>query len=138
MASGDLDQQPLDPRNGKRWLPLVLIIAAFITLTQYSKIPFVEPVNCGAGLGANAAEVVMLSASWCRYCRQARRFFVSEHVNYCEYDIEQTPEGEELYARSRFGAIPVIFVRGETLIGFDRDEITRVLIVNGLFVPTDS
>jgi hypothetical protein len=52
---------------------------------------------------------------------------VTEGINYCEYDIEQTGHGAELYARSRFGAIPVIFIRDETLVGFNPDQVTTLL-----------
>ncbi len=132
MATGKLEQSPTEQSSNRRWLPLIFLFVAFIALTQYAQSPAVEPVMCTEKLGVAAADVVMLSASWCRYCRKARGFFVSEQVSYCEYDIEKTVTGAAMYQRSRFGAIPVIFVGGETLVGFDRDSIELVLAANDL------
>ena len=132
MVTGNLDPSPTVPRSARRWLPLLILLVAFIALTQYVQGPSVEPVICNEKLGIKAADVVMLSASWCRYCRQARGWFVSEHVNYCEYDIEKTETGAALYQGRRFGAIPVIFIAGETRVGFDRADIESLLAANGL------
>lgn len=137
MATGNLEQPQTKSRPGRRWLPLILLFAALIAITQYSKDPSVEPVMCAGELGIKAADVVMLSTSWCRYCRQARGLFVAEQVNYCEYDIEKTTKGAALYQRSQFGAIPVIFVGGETVVGFDREEIVSILAAND-FLPSDN
>ena len=138
MATGNLTEQPSSRPRGKPWLPLLLMVAAFIALIQYTKTPSVDPVNCGVDIEAEAADVVMLSASWCRYCARARSFFVTEDINYCEYDIEQTTQGAELYARSRFGAIPVIFIGDETLVGFNPDQVTTLLGADDDEFPNDS
>ena len=127
MATRNLTEQRSGRPRGKHWLPMLVMIVAFITLMQYAKTPSVDPVNCAVDIDAEAADVVMLSASWCRYCARARSFFVTEGINYCEYDIEQTRHGAELYARSRFGAIPVIFIGDETLVGFNPDQVTTLL-----------
>jgi len=92
---------------------------------------------CGVDVEAEAADVVMLSASWCRYCARARGFFVAEDINYCEYDIEQTTQGAALYGRSRFGAIPVIFIGDETLVGFNREQVTSALIAENIMSLDD-
>ena len=43
------------------------------------------------------------------------------------YDIEQTRRGAELYARSRFSAIPVLFIGDEAVVGFNPDQVTALL-----------
>jgi glutaredoxin len=137
MATGNLTEQPANRSRGKQWLPLVAMIAAFVALMQYAKTPSVDPVNCDIDIEAQAAAVVMLSASWCRYCAKARSFFVAKDINYCEYDIEKTNHGAALYGRSRFGAIPVIFVGEETFVGFNPDQVTRALGAKGAVLRDD-
>jgi mycoredoxin len=132
MEPRKIEQQPSERPRPRRWLPLGAIIVAFIIVMQYTKAPFVEPVRCRPGSGTNAADVVMLSASWCGFCRQARRFLVEKNIDYCEYDIEQTSDGAKLYERSQYGAIPVLFVGDATLVGFNRGAIEQALSVNEL------
>lgn len=131
MAAGKLT------RVSRRRLPLVLGVVALIALAQYLKTPTVEPVRCGRDIVADAADVVMLGASWCRYCRRARGFFVEHGINYCEYDIEQSPRGAELYQRSRLGIIPIIYIGDEVIAGFDRDEIVQTLTARNTALPDD-
>lgn len=116
----------------RRALALLLVMAALVAWLQYSKTPHVDAVVCGRDVPAAAADVVMLSASWCGYCRRARGFLVERAVNYCEYDIEQSQRGAELYARSRLGVIPVIFVGDDVVVGFNRDELAQVLVAQDL------
>ena len=122
MATRNLTERGSGHLRGKHWVLMLVMIVAFITLTPYD-----HPVNCAVDIEAEAADVVMLSASWCRYCAQARSFFLTEGINYCEYDIEQTRRGAELYARSRFSAIPVLFIGDEAVVGFNPDQVTALL-----------
>jgi glutaredoxin len=135
MAAGNLNPGPRAvPR---RWLPPVIGIAALIALQQYLKTPYVEPVRCGYDVVAEMADVVMLSASWCRFCRRARGFFAAHGINYCEYDIERSQRGAELYQRSRLGIIPVIYIGDDIIVGFNRDEIAQTLIAQDLLSLDD-
>jgi glutaredoxin len=115
-----------------RWLPLAVAVAAFLAVTQYWKKPHAEPVICERDVAAAAADVVMLGASWCRYCRAARSYLVAAGINYCEFDIEQSSRGAELYAASGVGVIPVVYIGEDLIVGFDRDELTEVLLAHDL------
>ena len=41
-------------------------------------------------------EVVMLSASWCGYCKKAETYFKKNKVRYTSYDIEKSSKGKRL------------------------------------------
>jgi hypothetical protein len=68
MATRNLTKQRSGRPRGKYWLPMLIMIVAFITLMQYAKTPSVDPVNYAVDIETEAADVVMLNASWCRYC----------------------------------------------------------------------
>ena len=127
------DTETAKPRAMRfRWLPFAIIGATFVFLTYRSAGPVVDPVYCVDETAAQAADVVMLSASWCRYCRSARGFLVSNGVNYCEFDIERSVTGARRYAASPVRAIPILSIRDETLVGFNRHQLEQTLIGYGI------
>jgi mycoredoxin len=91
-----------------------------------------EPVRCDSDLTPDRDTVVMLSASWCGYCRRARDYLHEQAIAHCEYDVETTAEGRRRFAAMPVKVIPVISIRGDTLIGFNRSEISQALIAHGL------
>ncbi len=94
---------------------------------QYIGEVAVEPVNCASKAAEKSTDVVMLSASWCQYCRRARQYFVSNDINYCEWDIERSERGAALYKESKHKAIPIIYIADRELIGFNAKQVTQLL-----------
>jgi glutaredoxin len=41
-------------------------------------------------------ELTVYSASWCRDCREAKKFLAKHNIPFTEVDIEQTPGAAEL------------------------------------------
>jgi mycoredoxin len=59
-------------------------------------------------------EVLVYSASWCRDCREAKRFLEKHHISYTEIDIESTPGAvAELLTHVGKRAIPQFVIDGE-------------------------
>jgi len=115
--------------RARRHAPLILLLIALAAWFGWSRSP--PPISC-TRTPPDADTLVMLSASWCGYCRRARAFLHERAIKYCEYDIERTPEGRRLFAAQATQVIPVILVRGDTLVGFNRDEIMQTLAAHGL------
>jgi len=58
--------------------------------------------------------LVVYSASWCRDCREARRFLDAHRIPYTEIDIEETPgAAEEVREHTGKYAIPQFVIDGE-------------------------
>jgi len=58
--------------------------------------------------------LILYSASWCRDCREAKRFLETHHIPYTEIDIEQNPEAaQEVLAHTGKYAIPQFVIDGE-------------------------
>lgn len=59
-------------------------------------------------------KLTLYSASWCRDCREAKRFLEQHLIAYTEVDIESTPgAAEELLRRVGKRAIPQFVIDGE-------------------------
>lgn len=58
--------------------------------------------------------VVLYSASWCRDCREAKRFLAQHGIDYTEIDIEfTTGAAEEVVRHVGKQAIPQMVIDGE-------------------------
>ena len=132
-TTGDKDN---DFGWGRRLAPL-LVIAVALYWTVFRTEPSVDAVRCDVHTQADDVDVLMLSANWCPYCRRARRLFVEQSINYCEYDIESSAEGRRRYAKSGLGVIPIIHIDDETLVGFNRDEVLQTLAAHDLYPIRD-
>jgi mycoredoxin len=59
-------------------------------------------------------ELLVYSASWCRDCREAKRFLTQHNIEYKEIDIEDTPgAADEVVANVGKRAIPQFVIDGK-------------------------
>jgi glutaredoxin len=67
-----------------------------------------------------ASSIVLYSAKWCGYCRQAKAYLTAKGVHYQEFDVD-TRIGMAAYAQAggRKG-IPLLLVEGQRVQGFSR------------------
>jgi mycoredoxin len=110
---------------------LVLVMGAWaLAMTLGHRSP--PAVACDATQRPAADTVVMLSASWCGYCRAARRFLQDENIKHCEYDIESDAEGRRRFAAQSVKVIPILTLGEETFVGFEREQLVQALVAKGL------
>jgi glutaredoxin len=107
---------------------LALAVVLMVALSPRSA----SPIMCGRDHTPGADTVVMLSATWCGYCRRARTWLQDEGVEYCEYDVESSAEGRRRFAAAPVKVVPILEIHGDTLVGFNRTEIEQTLIAHGL------
>ncbi len=106
--------------NGFRSLPaFFLLVALCSTATTPARAQ--EPA-------CRAQPVIMLAASWCSFCRQARRFFDANDVTFTEIDVEKTSDAtvQRMY---RQNGVPVIFVGSQQIVGFDEAKLRDILCI---------
>ncbi len=114
--------RPVRKRRG-----LYIIIALFFAVIILSRQQNVETVSCSAEVLAGKPDVIMLGAWWCSYCYKAKKYFQKNKIHYCEYDMENDPEGIRLYKQLGGGAIPIILIGQYRLSGFNEYQIETAL-----------
>ena len=82
-------------------------------------------------------DLTVYSASWCRDCREAKRFLTAHNIPYKEIDIENTPGAADLViAHVGKRAIPQFVLDGKWVQpyrpgeGFLHDEMADLLGVS--------
>ena len=109
---------------------LFIIILLFVSLVFFSRNEAVVTVECTPEMIARKPDVIMLGAWWCRYCYQAKRYFQQNNIHYCEYDMENTDPGKQLYEKYG-GGLPVLLIGKYKLNGFSEQQIeTALSLVN--------
>jgi mycoredoxin len=80
--------------------------------------------------------VLVYSASWCRDCREAKRFLEKNQIPYTEIDIEKTPgAADEVIRHVGKRAIPQFVIEGKWIQpyrpgrGFLHDEMSELFRV---------
>ncbi len=67
---------------------------------------------------AASAGVVLYSAKWCGYCKQAKAYLASKNIAYQDFDID-TREGMTAYVQAGGGkSIPLLVASGQHVQGF--------------------
>ncbi len=107
LGDGPPDGAALEQTSGK--------ISSFAPAT-------IEPSESGDKLvtaAIQAPSVVMYSASWCRYCRQAAQYFRKHGIPFKEYDIQKSAKGLRDYKKLNGRGVPIILVGKRRMDGFD-------------------
>jgi len=70
----------------------------------------------------------MYSTPTCGYCKKAKQYLKELDVKVKEVDISRDPRAaEELNKKTGSMAVPVILLKGATIIGFDKNKINQIL-----------
>lgn len=91
---------------------------------------YLEQLHKSAEKRASAApqgDVLLLSAQWCGYCKQAKSYLASKQVAYREFDIDTKP-GLAAYAQAggRSG-VPFLVANGQRVSGFSSSAYDAAL-----------
>jgi glutaredoxin len=79
------------------------------------------------------ADVIVYKTEWCGVCKQLTAYLDRKGVKYVAKDIEKdSAAAGELRAKAeqkhvKTGSVPIIDVRGELLVGFDRNRLEQLL-----------
>ena len=73
-------------------------------------------------------EVVIYTTPTCQYCPAAKRWLKDHGVAYTEHDVSRDPvRATEMYRLTGQGAVPVIRVGGQVMVGFDPLQLAKLL-----------
>ncbi|MCK4675742.1 MAG: hypothetical protein KAT61_07480 [Gammaproteobacteria bacterium] len=105
---------------------LFLIILLFAGLIFFSRHETIITIDCTPEIIAKKPDVIMLGAWWCTYCYQAKEYFQHNNIHYCEYDMENTTIGKQLYQKHG-GGLPVLLIGKYQLNGFSEKQLESAL-----------
>jgi len=118
-------QQASKSRKNRRGLYFaVFIFTAIVLLSRHET---VKTIDCTPDIIAGKPDVIMLGAWWCTYCYQAKKYFQGNDIDYCEYDMESTVIGKQLYEENGSGAVPIFLIGNYRLQGFNPRQIERAI-----------
>lgn len=79
-----------------------------------------------------AKSVTMLSASWCKVCKEAKAYLNSIGVPYKDLDVEKTAEGKKRFHDLGGRGVPIILVGNQRMDGFGKDRLHQMLKTAGI------
>lgn len=78
----------------------------------------------------NSQVPIIYSTSWCGFCKMAKKYLGDKNVTFVEKNIEEDADAhKELMEKINgdFRGVPVIDIKGEIILGFDRPKIDAAL-----------
>jgi len=114
-------------KDNRRHKGIYIIIAIIIGMVFLTRHESVNTIDCTPEIIASKPDVIMLGAWWCTYCYQAKKYFQQNKIHYCEYDMENTPRGQQLYQQHGGGAVPILLIGEYQLQGFSEKQIETAL-----------
>lgn len=91
------------------------------------------PVDSAAVRAAvGASPVVLLSASWCGYCRHLRADLKHWGVTFVEHDVESSDAGARAYELLRGHGVPILLVNDHPIHGYAPSRARELLAEAGL------
>lgn len=75
----------------------------------------------------SSKSVVMLSASWCGVCKQARAWMIANSVPFTELDVEKSETGKVEFRRLDGKGVPIILVGDRRMNGFSAERLKGML-----------
>ncbi len=127
MQENDQHNKESVTSRPRRLNGIVILGLIVIGLIIVSYKPTVARIHCNDEILVNKPQVIMLGTWWCPYCYQARRYLSSHNISYCEYDIERSAEGKQLFNDTNAQVIPVLIVDKYMMSGFDESRLENLL-----------
>jgi len=72
---------------------------------------------------AHNGKVILYATSWCGFCKKTRELLRENNIDYFEYDIEKSEEGNKQYRKLGGGGVPVLLISGKVIKGYDPAKI---------------
>ena len=74
------------------------------------------------------AKVEIYTTPTCHYCHMAKEYFKEHNIEYTEHDVSVDAEARtEMVEKSGQMGVPVIFINGKMITGFDQGKIEELL-----------
>ena len=72
-------------------------------------------------------KVILYATSWCGYCKKTRELLRDNNIDYFEYDIEKSKEGNKQYKAIGGRGVPVLLINGQVVKGYNPVRILALV-----------
>ncbi len=73
-------------------------------------------------------KVITYSAEWCPWCHKVKDFLGANSVKFEDRDVDKVKgAAEEAFKKSGQAGVPVTDIDGKVVIGYDVDELKKLL-----------
>ncbi len=73
-------------------------------------------------------KILIYSTPTCSFCKKAKEFLKSKNIPYTDFDVSEDKDKlEEMIKKSNQMGVPVIDIDGKIIVGFDKEEIVKIL-----------
>ena len=125
-SSKNDDIKPAQKRRGMAPLIVFFFFVSFVIFV-FSRHEPINTIDCTPEIISSNPDVIMLGTWWCGYFHHAKRYFQNNNIHYCEYDVENTTIGKQLYQKHGAGAVPILLIGEYQLNGFSEQRIETAL-----------
>lgn len=73
------------------------------------------------------SNVIIYSSNSCGYCALAKEYLQEKGVSYEEKNISTDPAARKELMQKGYMGVPVIIVKGEEIVGFDKARLEQLL-----------
>jgi glutaredoxin len=123
-------QSHTPPTSFNRWKRIFQLVAMCLSAVLFFSVLNTWQANRGTqdlALHVKPGDLQMISSLTCTYCTQAQRWFKKHQLPFSECFVEKDPACAKAYLDLRTPGTPVIFIKGQKILGFDPNEITKIL-----------
>jgi glutaredoxin 3 len=73
-------------------------------------------------------KVIIYSTQTCPFCKMTKDYLDEKGVEYVEKDVTSDDEAQkEMIEKSGAMSVPVIYIEGEIVLGFDKEKLNKLL-----------
>jgi len=119
-----MKQQGIDWRSLGGLVAVVVVVWAVSAWARHA-----NEQTLGVHLAARArpGDIEMLSSTTCAVCKRAREWFTRHRVPFAECFVETDAQCAQRFAALGGVGTPTFVVRGQRIVGFDRDRMVAAL-----------
>ena len=109
---------------------LVIVISVYFlvhfSLRKNSSTPFKEG-DFSSYFPNSEIRVVLYGTSWCQACVIARNYFRNKHIDFVDYDIENSDAAKKQYLKLGGKAVPLLLIGNRRIEGFNAKVTSAAL-----------
>ena len=73
-------------------------------------------------------KIKIYTTGWCPHCKALKEFLIKSKIEFQSFDVEKEEiSAEKIYEISGQYGVPVINIQGKIVVGFDEEEIRRLI-----------